>query len=70
MGELAYHRLPAVMDVDMLDGHLLLAFAAVPVEGLHLCGECPHKLVRLIAGTVLLSNRIASLEALKDGNRR
>ena len=42
MGELAYHRLPAVMDVDMLDGHLLLAFAAVSVEGLHLRCECPR----------------------------
>ena len=48
LGDLSHYRLPAVMDVDMLDGHLLLAFAAVPAEGLHLWGECPHKLVRLI----------------------
>ena len=30
LGDLSYNCLPAVMDVDMLDCHLLLAFAAVP----------------------------------------
>ena len=46
LGDLSYYRLPAVMDVDMLDGHLLLAFATVSAEGFHLRCEYPRQLVK------------------------
>jgi hypothetical protein len=35
------------MDVHVLDGHFLLAFAAMAVERVEQRGECAGKLVRL-----------------------
>src|SRR5262245_57031380 len=43
-----YDGLPARMDVDMLDGHLLLALAAMVVEGVEQRGPRAGELVRLI----------------------
>ena len=44
----ANHRLAARMDVDVLDRDLLLAFAAMTVEGLNQRSMRPRQFVRLI----------------------
>ena len=44
----ANHCLAARMDVDVLHRDLLLAFAAMTVEGFNQRGEGPRQLVRLI----------------------
>ena len=41
----ADNGLPALVNVDMFDGHLLLPFASVAIEGLHLGCEGSGKLV-------------------------
>ena len=46
-GNRAHDRLPAEMHMDMLDRHLLLAFAAVSIKRIEQQAERPRKLVRL-----------------------
>jgi hypothetical protein len=47
-------RLPALGDVDVLNGHLLLAAAAVSLQRLNLSGEGPGELIEGVLGAVLL----------------
>ena len=70
MAELAYHRLTAIMDVEVFDGHFLLAFGPVAGEHFHLRGKGAHEFARLIARAVLLFDGLTGLVSLQDGNRR
>ena len=49
------YRLPAGMDVDMLDGHLLLALAAMPVERLQQRRPCAGELLRRLLWPLSMS---------------
>ena len=69
MAELAYHRLTAIMDVEVFDGHFLLAFGPVAGERFHLRGKGAHEFVRLVAGAVLLFDGLTGLESLQDGTK-
>ena len=52
--DVADDRLAALGDVDVLNGHLLLAATPVPLECLDLSGECPGELIEGVLGAVLL----------------
>jgi hypothetical protein len=54
-------RLPAGMDVDMLDRDLLLPFATIPLERFDLHREGPQQLDRQIAVAVLLKKCLRAL---------
>jgi hypothetical protein len=52
--DIAHDGLPALGDVDVLDGHLLLALRAIFLQGRHLRGERPCQLIEGPLGAVLL----------------
>jgi len=52
--DIADDCLTALGDVDVLNGHLLLAATPVPLECLDLSGECPGELIEGVLGAVLL----------------
>ena len=52
--DVADDRLAALGDVDVLNGHLLLAATPVPLECLDPSGECPGELIEGVLGAVLL----------------
>ncbi len=60
--ERADHCLPAFVDVDMLDGHFLLALFAIAGEGFHLRRVGPHQLVDGVGRAVLLSDVFGVIE--------
>ena len=46
--DVADDRLTALVDVDVFEGHTLLAFAAMTVQRLHERGVGPGELIRLV----------------------
>jgi hypothetical protein len=64
--DVANDRLAAVGDVDVLNGHLLLAAATVSLERLDLSGERTRQLVEGVLGAVLLRDSIDMREAMGE----
>ena len=60
----------AVVDVDVLDGHLLLAAGAVLLEGRHLGGEGPREFIEGLLGSRRFHEGISDIEAFRIGHRR
>jgi hypothetical protein len=56
-----YNGLTAFVNVNMLDGHLLLTSHPVAFEGLHLICESPRQLVESTLSAVLLDRRRAKV---------
>ena len=67
--DVADDRLPALGDVDVLNGHLLLAAASVALERLDLRRERPGELVEGGLGAVLLRDVLDMREASGEGHR-
>ena len=63
------NRLPALSDVDVLNGHLLLATATVSLQRLHLSCEGARKFVEGIRGAVLLRDILDMRQASSEGHR-
>jgi hypothetical protein len=68
--DVADDRLPTVGDVDVLNGHLLLAATPVPLERLDLSGERPGELVEGIRGAVPLWDIVNVRQASGQRHRR
>ena len=68
--DVADDRLPALGDVDVLDGHLLLALRAVFLQGRHLRREGSRQLVEGSLGGILLGNILDMGQAPRECHRR
>jgi hypothetical protein len=66
--DVADDRLAALGDMNVLDGHLLLASRAVSLERLDLSGEGPGELVEGVLGAVLLREIVDMGEATSEGH--
>jgi hypothetical protein len=67
--DIADDRLPALGDMDVLNGHLLLAAASVSLERLDLRCECPCELIEGIRGAVLLWDIVNVRQASGEGSK-
>ena len=67
--DVADNCLAALGDVDMLDGHLLLAAASVSLERLDLSREGARELVEGVLGAVLLRDILDAGEASGESHR-
>ena len=66
--DVADDRLAALGDVDMLDGHLLLAAARYRLSASTLSGERARELVKGVLGAVLLRDGIDVRQASGEGH--